>query len=769
MKQYTNTRTWIVTKTETDSHSIGNANTVFTTANGYLSLKGSLLEDRSGTYPTTILAGVFDVADMIAFIRPTKHERRYLDPEFFDDAKPSPSVANLPDPLFIQVFVEGVELSFRRGNIDSFAQHYDMRTGLYTYEYILEQPNGRKTKISASRFADMSRVHTVAMRYSVTPINYSGRITIRSGIDGSVRSNLQKDRQFDVLEASGDDGKCFVHAKTLARGIDVNILVETVMQNPLRTVVEHERVYSVFETNAEEGRTVTIDKHIAISSSEDVRHGVECDIQTELEESVSLGFDSALKRQEAAWRELWDRCDVQIEGDDLVQLYLRFCLFHLLSAAPRHTDKLTVPCKLLSGEHYQGTVFYDTDLYIEPFYLFTLPQVARHCLNYRWHGLKHGREIAKLLGYKGAKFAWQSGPYGEECLGRWWRFTHTNIHIDSDVAYSLMQYWLATGDTDFMAERGIDMLVESSRFYTSRAVLNSATGQYDLVNVSGPDEGHCESTNNFYTNLLAQKTLVWTNEMLETLRKIRPADFDSAISRLSIKEQEMNEWQKVADGLTFYFDTKTKIYEQCEGFHQLKPAPADLLEGRTAWFATVFPYQALNQPDVVMGMVLLRDEFKEDIMRANWDFYKDKSMNFSSMSFVINSIMAKEMGEMENAYRDFLISAGEDLDDELTGRRDTADGIHGTASGGAWMAAVFGFGGVRLSEQGLAINPRLPKHWKSLKFNLALQNALLSFEVTQNTVSVNVDADKATEISATIAGKPVILGTGEPSTFDIGD
>lgn len=756
---------WVVTRTDTTPEAIAASNTIFTISNGYLALKGNLAEDASGAQPSTFINGVFDLADMVAFIRPTKHERRYLDPEHFDAAGPSPSIANLPNPLLVRVFVDGNEISFRRGKVCDFVQNYDLRTGVYSYSYTYETADGKRTRIRMERACDMVNIHRAYMRYSVTPLNHSGAVTLRSGIDGGVRSNLQNDRQFEVLEAfCKDSGVSFLRAKTLARGIDVQVCVADEFRGLAPRgggrFVEHEAVYHSYELEASPRQPVILDRYIVLGSSEDARHGADCDVPAELDAMSAGGMESVVQSNRQWWSDAWERFDVQIDGDETAQLYLRFCLFHVMSAAPRHTDRLSVPCKLLTGEHYQGTTFYDTDLYTEAFYTFTYPEIARSCLNFRYLGLDHGRRIARELGFEGAKFAWQAGPYGEEALGKWWRFTHTNIHINADVACSLMRYLRATGDEDFLIDRGIDILVESSRFYASRASHDSEHDRYDLTDVAGPDEGHCESKNNFYTNLLARRTLQWAADTLDTIRRDHPDRYPRITERLSLDDSEPERWRHIADRLTFYFDPQTGIYEQCEGFYDLAPAPADLLEGRTEWFVTVFPYQALNQPDVVMGMVLLADEFPEDVKRANWEFYRDKSMDFSSMSFVINSMMAKDIGDLDYAYRQFLISAGEDLDENLTGRGDTADGIHGTASGGAWMAAVLGFGGLWLTERGLQVNPRLPEHWRSLRFNVVLHGEVVSFDIDHGRVRITPGARKNVELPATVCGQSVVIRSG---------
>ncbi len=726
-------------------------------------------EFRVNRSPTTIINGVFDRVDMFSLIRPSNRERRYLDPEYFDSAGPSPSVANLPDPLFTRIFVDGRQISFKLGIVRDFQQCCDLRSGIYTCEYEFEDQEEHVTRISMTRFCDMQNVHRAYIRYSITPLNHSARIEVHSGIDASVRSNLTGERQLNVIERHADGDRLSTITETCSSKIKVHNTASVKIHGPSHVektaIHEDEALYFRFMIDAKSNEPVVIDKVIAISASTDGKYGFECDLAEELDRAEAEGFDAAKTRTKEFWESLWENIDVTIEGDDNAQLYLRFALYHLVAAASRHSDRLSVPCKLLTGEHYQGTTFYDTDLYIEPFYVFTNPEWARNMLSYRHHGLMHAKPIAEVLGYKGAKFAWQSGPDGVECLGDWYRFTKTNIHINADVSYSLMLYYRATGDTAFMIKKGIDIFVETSRFYASRAVYDTANDRYDLREVTGPDEGHVACTNEFYTNYLASKNLSYAVEFLRMLREKRPEEYSKVVERLSLSEEEIEVWEEISRKLTFYFDEKTKVYEQCEGFHKLKPVPKDFLANRDAWFSTVFPYQALNQPDVVMALMLFRDEFSEETKRANWEFYKARSMNFSSMSYVVNSIMAKEMGEMDDAYRDFIVSAGMDLDPTLTGRDDTHEGLHGTALGGAWMAAVFGFGGVTLGHNGLTINPRLPARWNSMMFKLVLRGELLEFKITHKNIEITIDDKASLSMPAVIAGKETRLESGKSCNF----
>jgi len=758
--------TWTIINEEYDAHSLGQHNSVFTISNGYLGLKGNVAEDRAGYSPVTLVNGIYDELDVFSTIRASNEKRRYLDERNFDTAGRSPAVANLPDPLFVRLFIGDEEVTLTRGEISGFVQGLDRRSGVYSYQFQYRDGHGRTTRVAMTRFAALGRPHRVYMRYAVTPLDHDAPIRIHSGIDGRVYSNTTRERQFQVVSRHHEGPeRCLLQARTPARQHTIDLAVANALAgataSEVRGVCEHDTVYTAFTfAKPRRGETITLDRFIAITTSEDARRHVAADLREELVAAMGSCFDDAQLENHDRWDEVWQRADVQFEGDDLAQRYLRFCIYHILAGAPWHTDTLPVPVKLLTGEYYQGNTFYDTDLYIVPAYLFLFPELARGALNFRHIGLEPGRAIARSFGYQGAKFAWQSGPNGEECLGNWWRFIHTNIHINGDVAYTLMQYYWATGDEEFMRTRGIDLLVETARFYASRAVYNREADAYDLIDVAGPDEGHCESTNNFYTNYLAQRNLSWAADMLEHLAEDDANAYTAAIQRLGLAADEPQRWRDVASRLTLLFDDETKVYEQCAGFYQLLPPPT-LTRDRKIWFATVAPYQALNQPDVVMAMVMFRDEFPADVQRANWDFYGDKSMNFSSMSFVLNAIMAADMGEMDAAYENFIISAGEDIDEELTGRKDTYAGLHGTASGGAWMAAVFGFGGVHLSEQGLRITPNLPEKWQSLRFNLVIRGEVLRVTIDRQQVTVDVGNERGLELPVRIAANAVTLRSGQ--------
>lgn len=747
-------------------------NSIFTISNGYWALNGMLLEDRSEIKPTTIINGVYDLCNSFLQLPPSKEKRYYLDEEYFDEGGPTPAVANLPSPLHVRVFVGDEELCLQRGHISQFRQTLDLRTGLYSYRFIHTDSAGRRTRVEQERFCDMSQLHYAYLRYRVTPLNYRGVIRLVSGIDGTVTSNVVGDHQFDVCATRvSAAGLCRLDAVTRARRISISLgVVQRVTCGARRTALPPAaalcgaaQVEEHYCAQRAAGQPLVLEKILFAASSEDKRNHAYVPIRALEETARATAFDAALRAQRAVWKELWRRADVRISGDDRAQRYLRFCLFHLIAAAPRHTDTLSVPVKLLTGEYYQGNTFYDTDTYIVPFYTYTQPAWARNCLHWRYLGLRHGRKIARALGFPGAKLAWQAGPYGEECLGRWWHFTHSNIHINADVAYAMLQYVEVSGDEAFMWRYGVEFLIESARFYAARAVYDGRDQCYHYHDCAGPDEGHCTSTDNFYTNYLAQQTLraaaAWAARMAQT----QPAQFARLAARLKLRDEERARWQDVAEKLAFLFNPQTKVFEQFDGFYQLEDISDDFFarrRDRKEWFAPVRPYQAIHQPDVIMAMILYRPHFADDVVRANHAFYYPRTMNFSSMSFGLHAIICADLGDLREAYKNFIISAGMDLDEELTGRRDTRYGLHGTACGGAWMAAVFGFGGVRMNEGVLHINPRLPRGWKALRFALVVRGVELQVCITPRRIDVRAGRQAQLNLPLVLAGTRMTLRGG---------
>lgn len=728
---------WIVSTQALDAPTRAQFSSVCTISNGYLGLKGVIHEDRTTAKPTTIINGVYDLCDMFSTLPASNEERVYLHPEHFAGATPSPAVANLPNPLYIRLFIEGEEVSFARGEITSFTQSFDTRTARHMYQYVYTDARKKKTRVEVEQFAHITEIHRAYMRYRLTPLNYSGTLIVLSGIDGDVVSNVTHERQCTVTEMHAQDDILALDARTHDRGIRVKMRTHTVITprpDAAQCFREDKAIVTRAIVSLKENTTVTLDKTMVMACDNDENNGLAISPDDDIRTAVHGGYDMAYASHVAGWDDIWQHADITIEGDETAQLWLRFCLCHCSAAAPRYAP-LSVPVKLLTGDYYQGNTFYDTDLYIIPLYTFTHPAWTKSFLQWRLKGHENACKIAKNLGYPGAKFAWQSGPEGEECLGKWWRFTHSNIHINADIVYATCQYVAATGDKAFLEKEMTPMILDFARFYAARARHDAATDTYHYDGVSGPDEGHCTSTDNYYTNYLVRFTL-----------RVAAAlpDADKA---------DAQQWCEIADKIAFLYDEQTRVYEQFDGFYALEDISDDFFarrRDRKEWFAPVRPYQAIHQPDVEMAMTMFRDEFDDETVHANHAYYYPRTMNFSSMSFAINAITCADAGDLKGAYDNFMITAGSDIDATLTGRGDTAHGLHGTAMGGAWMALVFGLAGVTWRDNFLTITPRVPAHWTGVRFTLVLHGTPIHIAIDKKTITVSAETRDANR-SLTIA------------------
>jgi kojibiose phosphorylase len=435
---------------------------------------------------------------------------------------------------------------------------------------------------------------------------------------------------------------------------------------------------------------------------------------------------------------------VEIAGDERAQLAVRFNLYHLLIAAPYHTERTSIPAKALAGFGYRGHVFWDTDVFMLPFFALTLPQVARKLLLYRYHTLPRAREKAREAGYRGAMFAWESADDGRETTPRWVPGEggepvpilcgDLEQHITADVAYAVWFYWQTTGDDDFMRDYGAELVLSTAAFWASRVEYDPEKGRYEIRGVMGPDEYHERVDNNAFTNAMARWNIEAALEALNWLRRSYPEKAEALEKVLGLREEELARWREVAQRMYVPQDPASGLIEQFEGFFDLKEVDLAELGPRTRSLQAILgregvqKTQVLKQPDVLMLLYLLRDRYDERTVRANWDHYEPRTDHDfgSSLGPAIHAALACELGEPEGAYRHFMRAALVDLEDL---RGNTADGIHAASCGGVWQALVFGFAGVEFTPQEPVARPRLPAGWRRLSFKLRYRGETYLFDL----------------------------------------
>ena len=700
---------WSVSENSFDARALRHKETIFTIGNGYLATRGAFEEGYPGDHRATFVHGVFDAAPIVVT-----------------------ELANAPDWLPFSVYLDHERFALNVGTLEAFQRTLDLRTGVLTRTVRWRSPSGRAATITFERFASLADEHSLFIRCRVRP-EFAGALEFRAALNGN--PDNEGLAHWRWVGQGADDGALYLHNRTRASKIDIACamrLAPTAGEVLARDLWDAENMPTVaVRVKALPGQEVVVDKCIAVFTSRDVPAQ---EVASRAVERVnrSAGWSQALSAHLEAWATDWARTDVLIEGDAEAQLALRFNLFQLLIAAPRHDERVSIGAKTLSGFGYRGHAFWDTETFILPLFSFTAPHIARNLLNYRYHLLPAARRKAQANGCEGAQFAWESADTGEEVTPAWvphfadrtrlvriWT-GDIEIHISADIARAAYQYWRLTGDDAWMAERGAELILDTARFWASRAEWNAGQGRYEYSDVIGPDEYHEHVDNNAFTNRMAQWNLQTALEVLDWLRSQAPARAADLVRQLDLSATRLARWREVIAKI-YFPQAPSGLIEQFQGYFQRRDVDLAALEPRAKSIQEVFGIeganetQVLKQPDVLMLLHLLPEAFPDEVLRMNYEYYNPRTDHTygSSLGPAVQAIMACALGRPDEAYAHFIRAVRADLRDV---RGNAGDGIHAASAGGTWQAVVFGFAGLRVTPQGWTIRPCLPRHWKRLAF-----------------------------------------------------
>jgi trehalose/maltose hydrolase-like predicted phosphorylase len=684
--------------------------TVFTVGNGYLGTRGAFEEGYPGDSPATLVHGVFD-----------DHPLVYTE------------LVNFPNWLPFTLTVEGERFRMDRGTVLAYRRELDLRTGVLTRLVRWRSPAGHTVDLKIERFASLADPHLLVLRYRVTALDFSGTVELRAGLNGYAM-NPELYHWQPVDQGAVGSQAVYLRTRTKRSGIEACLAAHLAVAAPGEVTyapMDCENAPAVVaRTAVRPGDTLVAEKRVALFTGRDVPDVHEAALAA-LEAAAARRYDDLRAAHEAAWAREWEACDVVIEGDDRAQQAVRHSLFQLLIAAPRGDDRVSIPAKTLSGFGYRGHVFWDTDIFVLPFFTFTRPEIARNLLMYRYHTLPGARRKAGRHGYGGAMYAWESADTGDETTPRWVPAHNGELvriwcgdiedHITADVAYAVVQYWRVTGDDAFMRDYGAEMVLDTARFWASRVSWNEEQNRYEIRDVIGPDEYHEHVDNNAYTNGMARWNLEAALEVLAWLREQAPQEAAELESRLGLTDEVLRRWNHIIEHLYIPHDPESGLIEQFEGFFDREDVDLSAYEPRNVSMQVLLGiegiqrYQVLKQPDVLMLLYLLGDRYDPETVRRNWEYYTPRTdlSHGSSLGPPIHALLAARMGDMEEAYRHFMHAALTDLEDL---RGNTADGFHAATAGGLWQALVFGFAGLEVRDGGYTLNPRLPAHWRRLAF-----------------------------------------------------
>ncbi len=746
--------------------------TIFALANGYLGLRGDF-EEGSPVLDGGVYVNGFHETWPI-----------FYSESAYGFAKTGQTIVNAPDGRVIRLYVDDESFDLASTQLRHFERTLDMREGLLHRELEFETASGKRVRVRSRRMASAQRRHLAVIDYEVTVLNAPATILLASELanraleeeasDGDPRKAHRFDaRVLETLNRHVDGLRATIGVRTkssrmqLASGIDHLMDTECPWQHWAEQSDEVARV--IFSVDASPECPIRLTKMVAAHHGRDLpTEELAARAGRTLTRAKSVGREPLFEEQRQRLATFWEHADVQIDGEPSLQQSVRFNLFQLFQATAR-VEGNGVSAKGLTGRGYEGHYFWDSDVYVMPFLTYTSPTRARNLLSFRYGMLEGARERAKELSHRGALFPWRTIT-GEEASAYYAAGT-AQYHINADIAYAVRKYVSATGDAEFMAQKGAEMLVETARLWADLGFFSeSHGGSFCIHGVTGPDEYTAVVNNNCFTNLMARDNLRAAARVCRAFQKDSPAAWEHLRHETRVEIEEIETWEAAASAMFLPLDEKTGVHAQDDSFLEKEVwdfagTPADkyplLLHFHPL---TLYRQQVIKQADVVLAMVLLDRDFSTEQKRRNFDYYEPLTTGDSSLSSSIESIVACEVGYREKAFGYFLEAAVMDLAD-VSG--NVNDGVHIASAGGVWMACVYGFAGMRDENGVLSFAPRLPESFERLAFPITWGGQTLDVEITHRATTYRLREGPPIQVRH---GDAVLdLHAGEPVETRAGD
>lgn len=751
MKNYLKHHEWQIIEEGFDPHYNKISESVFSIGNGRMGQRANFEEDYSGeTLRGSYVAGVY---------YPDKTRVGWWKngyPEYF--AK----VLNAPNWIGIHVSIDNQKLDIAKCKVENFTRVLDMRTGLLSRSFSATFADGKKIRVESKRFCSMAHGEIGAIRYSITPLNFSSKATFSIYTDADV---VNKDANYDEkfweeVSKEASEGRAIVIAQTkktlyhVATGIHYVIETDGNKVSFDRINIEKREKYAgnVVQMDVVEGKQTVIYKYAAILSSENHPKGqLMSNCNQVLDKAIAKGFDELFEDHANVWAHKWEECDITIEGDIAAQQGIRFNIFQLTQTYTGEDERLNIGPKGFTGEKYGGSTYWDTEAYCLPFYLATAePKVARNLLIYRYKHLQKAIENAQKLGFtKGAALYPMVTMNGEESHNEW-EITFEEIHRNGAIAYAIFDYIRYTGDEQYLTAYGLEVLIAISRFWAQRTNWSSHKNKYVILGVTGPNEYENNVNNNWYTNTIATWTLKYTLEAIEFVKKDDRDRFKEITERTSFREsEEVGRWKEIIDKMHYPEDPARGLYLQQDGFldkelltvNDLRPEDRPINQ-KWSW-DRILRSCFIKQADVLQGLYFFEDQHSIATVRENFDFYEPMTVHESSLSPCVHVVLASRLGYKQKAYEFYLRTARLDLDDY---NNDTEDGCHITSMAGTWLSVTKGFGGMRIKEGKLSFDPFLPEHWDGYSFRIEFRGRVIKVKVSKDKVETILEHGEPIDI-----------------------
>lgn len=738
--------------------------TYFALSNGYMGIRGSLEESNTVNAQGTYIRGVIGnrpigVAPVIAN---DYMKKWYFDEDAVRNYDKVIANVNIADALYIRFKINGETYLPWEGKILSWERKLDMENARLIRNVRWQSQKGDITRFEFERFVSYFDDHLAFIKCTVTPENYDGKIEIKSGIDSVVKSSgwrITSDPHGKV-----ENNKAFYSCLTCEdTGIKANVGTKTevfVGEQKLDckwSAFQNDGIFEgVTEIDVQKSKPFTVEKQICFVTERDGFDNSEKAIIDSL--NGENRYDESYKKHKAAFSDCFSKIDVEIKGDNKADTALRFSSFVTLGTICRNDSVHSLAPKGLTGPGYCGTVWWDCEVYQSPVFFETMPENGKNLLLYRYRLLDAARQNAIDEGLKGARYPFNSGISGKELVWPVARHPKMQIHIVSDVAWSINNYYNCTGDDEFMINYGMEMLFEICRYWVSR-VKKDDRG-YIILQVTGTDEQHPYVDNNAYTNYcvayILNRTLEFNDKYSDKLETLK--------NKIGISGDELERFKDLADNIYLPIEDKSGLIPQFDGYFDLSrdlPKTDGNGQSLSAYQISTGLYhlsQVIKQPDVLVMFAYQNFKFSDRVYRRNWDYYRARCEALSSLSYSVHSICASDNGEPESAYDYFMKTALMDLD-ELHG--DVTPGIHAACAAGAWMSVVRGIAGLKMFEDRIEIDPEMIPWWNELSFSVCWHGCRIKIRLNNEKIEITAHRDNLKEIPLVICGENYRLKSGE--------
>ncbi|MBQ0786787.1 MAG: glycoside hydrolase family 65 protein [Oceanihabitans sp.] len=741
---------WSIIEEGFNAENVKSSESIFSIGNGAMGQRANFEEQYSGpTFQGSYIAGVY---------YPDKTRVGWWKngyPEYF--AK----VLNAPNWIGINVLVNNEPLDlFACKEVKNFRRELNMKEGWLSRSFVAILPNNVEVEVITKRFLSIDLDEVGAINFNIKPLNGDAEITFQPYLDAGITNEDTNwdDKFWNTQNLTQENGQAFIQASTMKTDFHTCTFMEShLFLNDEKVSItpnakqEENTVSFGYTSQVKQNETFTINKFggYAVDRNHDKTALVSA-AKKALKTATDLGYKVLLENQKQAWATIWNMSDITIDGDVKAQQGIRFNIFQLNQTYLGTDSQLNIGPKGFTGEKYGGSTYWDTEAYCIPFYMATKDQkVARNLLEYRYNHLEKAIENAEKLGFKnGAALYPMVTMNGEECHNEW-EITFEEIHRNGAIAFAIYNFYRYTGDYSYIPEKGLEVLIGIARFWQQRATFSTDKNQYVILGVTGPNEYENNINNNWYTNYIAQWCIKYALENIEKVASEFASDYTRIMDKAKLSKTELEQWKAVADNMYFPYSEEKGIYLQQDGFLDKElitvadlPKSERPINQKWSWDRILrSPY--IKQADILQGFYLFEDQFTEKELEKHFNFYEPFTVHESSLSPCVHSIQAAKLDRMEQAYTFYLRTSRLDLDDY---NHEVEEGLHITSMAGTWMSIVEGFGGMRVKNDMLNFEPRIPKEWDAYSFKVNFRNRILKVNVSQTETTFELEGSADLDI-----------------------